>query len=385
MGSNWDRDLPDLMLDKVGLHAGSMKEAWKNLSTDHLARSVLVSLEQALEKMPFDYDAKKCRVRDIYDAFVSRYNLAWVQDENTGVVWFYPVEQKYEDILSAKINVTHDYLGLPMQTGVLEPLEIVDSMSIVVKKWGSLFLNTFNYAVDVPAGEYTVRDIINLCCIANPTKTFSVQANQNGFFITAVNLVAEKPGPIPAGVNHLWDVAAERSGQGARTRERLIAALATLEQEVRYGARNYLESVIWRVRADELIACESSIVQKLWTCIGITSILVRTEQATHLMSIETMRRLATTEFLFTGEPEIAVMTALDLARLTKDSSALEIVIKRDLAENFLKSVIRDICRVAALSEFVRKTLREMKADNLIGFSKPLTAIVQSYNAVILEF
>ena len=385
MALNWDQDLPNLTLENVRIQASSLAEAWKDVSTEYLVRSVLVVSDRALDDMPFDYESARCAVRDLYDAIATTYGLAWVQDERTGVAWFHPKELAYDRILATRVRVARDYLGLPMQSGILEPLGAGSVTGMTVKKWGSLFRNTFDYAVDVPAGEYAVRDILNLCCVANPTKTFLAKVRSDGVFVTAVNLVSDEERPVPVGALKLWDVnIGHKGGKGAPTQEQLMTALAHQEPEVRRAARNYLEAIIC-IPIDEWVDHGFSAEQALWTCLGVTSVLVRSEEATHRASIERMEQLATDDFLAECEPGLAVMTALDLARLTKDARALEVVKKRNLRANELAGVTSDACRVAALSGYVLKLLQEQSAENLIGVSTHLAAMVRSPNVGKLEF
>jgi hypothetical protein len=386
MLSTWDRDLPNLKLENVTFHASSLIDAWKSLSIGYLARSILVTPDRASEVRPFDYQSVTCTAKDIYDALAATYGLGWVHDELTGVAWFHPVELPAERILRTRVETTRDQLGLPMQSAILEPLGESSATSFAVKQWGSLFENTFDYAVDVPANVYTVQDLLNLCCIANPTKTFHVQVGRGGFLVTAVNLVSDVSGPAPLGALHLWDLqVGQARGDGALTGEQLTAALADQQAEVRRAARNYLEATIWAVEVDELVTRSTSTEQALWTCIGITSILARSEEATHRASIETMERLATDEFLAVCEPGLAVMTALELSRLTKDARALGVIEKRDFKATELSSVISDACRVAALSSYVREALQSKSAEDLVEALGPLAATVRLPTAGKLEF
>jgi hypothetical protein len=228
MVSSWDWDLTKHELDNVSIHASSSAEAWKAVATDYLVRSLLVTLDHVSEAVPFDYESARCTVKDLYDAFATTYGLAWVQDEHTGVVWFHPVELAYDHFLTTRVHVAREHLGLPMQSGILEALGASSATRIIVKQWGSLFENAFNYAVDVPAGMYTVRDLLNLCCIANPTKTFHAQAWPDGrVFVTAVNLVSDRVGPVPAGALHLWDMEVRQErGKSPPTQEQVMTALA---------------------------------------------------------------------------------------------------------------------------------------------------------------
>lgn len=386
MTSSWDKNLTKLDLDNVRIRATSLTEAWKAVSTEYLVRSVLVASDRALEGMSFDYESARCTVKDLYDVLATAYELAWVQDELTGVVWFYPAETAYDRILTTKVHVAWDQFGLPMQSGILESLEADSATGISVKQWGSLFRNTFDYAVDVPTGTYTVRELLNMCCVANPTKTFLVKVRQGGVFVTAVNLVSDEVRPVPVGALHLWDVDIRQGrGKGAPTQEHVMTALADQNPEVRRVARNYLEAIIWSVPVDEWVNRRNSTVQTLWTCIGVTSVLVRSEEATHQASIETMERLATDDFLAECEPGLALITALELARLTRDARALEVVRKRNLGANELAGVTSDACRIVALSGYVRKALQAKSADAIVEVLKPLAAVVRLPIAGKLDF
>src|SRR5262249_46357512 len=157
---------------------------------------------------------------------------------------------------------------------------------------------TFNFAVDVPAGVHTVRDILNLCCVANPTKTFSVRVGDGGVFATAVNLVPDKMDSVPVGVLDFWDKEIRQGHpEDGPTAAQIMEMLAHQEAEVRRAARNYLEAIIWSAEVDGWASRASSTEQVVWTCIGVTSVLVRSEEATHRASIETMEQLATDDFL----------------------------------------------------------------------------------------
>jgi hypothetical protein len=380
MVSDWDQGLPDLDLDNVRIHANSLSEAWKNTSTEYLVRSVLVAEDRPLDEMPFGFSSARFKVKDLYDAIAANYDLAWIQDDRMGVAWFYPVEQSYKNLLSAVIHVPLDHFALPMQSGILEPLGIGNTAGIIVKQWGSVFQNTFDYAVDVPAGEYTIRDILNLCCVANPTKTFFVQPRGGEVFVTAVNLVPDMIHSEPVGALHLWDVEiGQKYSKNAPTRKQVIAALAHPAARVRSIARNYLEAIIWRVQ-EEWMDLASSTEQALWMCLGVNSILVRSGEATSQTSIEMMERLATEDFLSECEAELAVVTALDLARLTKDTKALDVIINRKFRAEELVGAISDACRVAALSGYVRKALQEKRAEALVGALPPLDRMIHSPNA-----
>lgn len=377
MIDEWDRTLPGLPLKNVKVRANSLSEAWKLLSADYLVRSVLVVPDYEAGPPTFEFESAACTVRDLHEALAAAYKLAWTQDPQTGVTWLHPLTVPYQRILPSKIQLFHPQPGLPMQSGILEALEEGGAAGITVKRWGSLFLNTFDYAVDIPVGTYTLRELLNVCCLANPTKTFFLRVKDGESLITAVNLVSDQVPSTRAGSLFFWDVEiGSKRGSDAPAQEEMMMALANSAVQVRHAARNYLEAGIWSVDIDNWLNRGSSPAKALWTCIGIASILVRSEEATHLASVEMMKRLATAAFLVECEPGLAILIALDLARLTRDSAALEIVAKRNLSSADIEHITSDACRIAALSAYVRNALQGI-AQVLLRYLPPLARMVQS--------
>jgi hypothetical protein len=359
------------------VHARTAVESWLGFSAAHLVRSVLVAPAGSAERGPFDFARTRCTVREFYDAFAAAFGMTWTRDESMGIVWFHPVEVAYEQVLASDVRVPSEQLGLPMFSGILDPLAAAPPGMLRLARSGSLFRNTFDYAVDVREGTYRLRDVVNVCCAANPTKSFFVEPADGYISLTAVNLVPAEPGPVRRGASFLWDteIPYPRDG-GVPSDEQLRAALADQNAGVRRAARNYLEANVANVQLDELALRSSSPAVALWTCIGIASVLVRSEDATHGASIETMRRFATDDVLAHCEPGLAFVTGLELARLANETRALELAARRDRAADALAGVASDACRVAALSAFVRRLLRERVAT-LSDALPPLAALARS--------
>jgi hypothetical protein len=381
----WDNALPRILLSKVSIRAGSLAEAWRSLSTRHLVRSALVLAALTTESQPFEYESAECELAEIYDALARRYGLAWTQDERTGVTWLHPRNLEYDHLLNARLQVEYSQPGLPMHIGILEPVVAGEATRAIVKQWGSAFLNTFDYAVDILAGAYTVRDVLNICCLANPTKTFLVRMAQNMALIMDINLVSEGD-RLPEGAIHWWNLEVlQRRSRSTPTDEQLCEALAARSAEVRYAARDYLELVLSRVAVDALASHGISPARGLWASIGLCSVLVRSEWATHRASVKILRRYGTDSFLAQCPVNLALMSALELARLERDASALQIVMGRAFSSQDLAGVVSDACRVAGLSSYVREVLRTRSAQSLLESLPPLAALVQSPNPGKLRF
>jgi len=359
----WDRELPSLEIENVELRADRLTAAWHAIGTAHLVRSVLANAT-ASPDAPFVFQSNRCTVADIYRALASNYGLDRLQDQ-TGVTWLRRGAASTE-ALARRIRVPRDQPGLPMQSGILEPLG-ASAASLNVKSWGSAFLNTFDYAVDIPANTYQLDDVINLCCLANPSKTFAIYTSDGATVVSAVNLAAESTRPLRAGAALYWDREVRHTRRDAEpSDDDLVAALSHSDADVRAAARNYLEARIERVDVDALVRRADRVDDALWTCVGVTSVLVRSESATHTASIEVMQARATDEFMTLGDPGLATVAALDLMRLTRERHWLDIVSERRIDARALRAVVPDVCRVAALSPFVREALGDPRHQWLAG-------------------
>jgi hypothetical protein len=353
----WDSELPGLRLENVRIHADSMTGAWRAVGTEHLVRSVLVYADPSPAGSLFVFESSRCSVGDVHAALAEHYRLERRQDDNTGVTWFWPMGRPV-GMLARRVRVPRDQPGLPMQSGVLEPLGAGRLAGVSTKSWGSAFRNTFDYAVDVPAGTYRIVDLLNLCCVANPTKTLAVHIGDEAL-LTAVNLSADSPPGPRAGALYYWDREVRRTRDSAGpTDDQFIGALADPDANVRRAARNYLDAVIERIDVEALVRRSTIVEDSLWTCIGAVSVLVRSVDATYLPAIDVMRRRATDDFLASGELGVATVTALDLVRLTGDRRALDVVMQRRLDPRALAPVASDVSRIAALSPLVRQALAD---------------------------
>ena len=372
MASVWDFALPTMQLNNVEINAVSLQDAWKQIATDFLLRSVLVVYDNSLTNTPFSFKAAKCSGKDVLNAVTTSYHdFVWTQDSNTGVIWFHPKDLPLGSILSPKVRIADEQLGVPMQTGILEAIEDVPN-GIRVKRWGTGFTNTFNYPVDLQAGEYSVRDVLNTCCIANPNKTFYIQVYRNReppfTVISAVNLSSYKLTAPRPGILLFWTLEIGRLTEPAPTNEQIVAELANPDPKIRWAARMYTQSMVLHFPFEELMNNSQSQEQGLWVCLGAINAFVRSEEATYTDGIKKMQTVSK-DFFEKGDPNLAVLVAVELARLANDVTVLNIVSQRKLRPGALTRIKSEINYSARVSSKVRDALRITGTDWL-GASDP---------------
>jgi hypothetical protein len=366
----WDFDLPALELKHVHIEANSLQKAWKKFSADYGLRSVLVISEDSGTNGRFQFDKEVCNVKEVYDALVATFPaFTWTQDDNTGITWFYPTGTVYTGLLKSKVTLADDELGIPMQAGFLEPLCKNESLNVRVKEWDEIFQNTFNYPVNIPRGTYSVRELLNLCCLANPSKTFFIVQYSRGFTVVrASNLVVSDNNAPSRGSLHLWELEIGKLPGRAPTDDEIIDALGHRDARVRWAAKMYLEANIWRcpweIWAREAVPTERA----LWAILGIQEMLVRAEGASFKIGINRMKDLCTEEFLMKADPQLATLAAFELARVAKDTRAMDIILKRKIVDSELVAVKPELCRMCRQSGLLRDKLMA-ESSGWAGFSK----------------
>ncbi|MGD0077534.1 MAG: hypothetical protein ABSB91_02780 [Sedimentisphaerales bacterium] len=362
--SVWDFALPSLDLSNVEINAVSLQDAWEQISSNFLLRSVLVVSDNTLTDAPFTFKARRCSGAELLDALAASYrDFMWTQDRNTGVIWFHPIDFPLAKILPSKIQIDNEQLGVPMQTGILEAIEDIPN-GIRVKQWGTGFTNTFNYPVDLHAGEYSVREILNACCVSNPNKTFYIQLytkrEPQFTVISAVNLLplSALTAPRP-GVLLFWKLTIGNLTAPAPTNEQIAAELSNSDSKIRWAACKYTEAMLlshWDFPYEEWMNKSQSPEQALWICLSAINVFVHSEKATYIDGIKKMQSV-NKDFFEKGDPNLAVLVALELAQLANDANALNIVSQRKFTPCALKQIKSEINYNARISSKVRNALR----------------------------
>jgi hypothetical protein len=265
--------------------------------------------------------------------------------------------------------------------------------------------DTYNYAVDLPAGIYSARDILNLCCVANQKTTFYIQLKQidvpkmlssvagsNLWYNTVSNdngsnliqrgvyftvpgtvgpgrLVDDGIGGIRAGDLYLWQSEIDPAIKGPPTLSQIVDALASKDPRVRSVARNYIE-MCWRVVDEAALVSEAGSTEKgIWTTVGVINrARTRSVALGKGPASDRMRKALQDDQELADKPGLKALAAMELARVTEDATFLEQVAKRPLSASEIADVKPDMIRSLRYSEFVRQKLLELNPP-WAGFSK----------------
>src|SRR5665213_1315698 len=174
----WDEALLNMEFREVSINAGSMLTAWEEIGAEYLLRANIFTIAGAdSDSTPFRFKKREATGKEILEALLAAYPAyTYTQDQETGVIWIHPKRIKYEDILNQKIKIERAACQIPMFTRIYQPLCGLLSPYVIagsLPKSGSPS-SSYCYFVDLPSGVFSVREILNYCCAANPTKAFAV-------------------------------------------------------------------------------------------------------------------------------------------------------------------------------------------------------------------
>jgi hypothetical protein len=395
--SKWDAQLLGLELSDVHISTNSLVDAWQAIQHQYLIRTVLVLDKEHSRNTPFAFDAARCTVSGLLEAFVAAYpDYTYTQDKQTGIIWLHPKALSYENILPAKVKLAKDALAIPMLSGVLDQLSQLSPLRVRSASRHSLSARgTFDYPVDLPQGIWSVRDIVNFCCVAHPGTMFYVSfSGDDTYDITPTTPASTFVHEISPTAIFFWQNEIGSTALGASTESDLVDALASVDARVRSEARKYCELCSPRISSDAVVRHAPPGEKALWTAVGMLSIHARVPGTTHLASLERIRRELENEGSSSNSPGIRALAAMELVRVAGytldvvkrqqalnhpvpdeiitrangDSMAWERLVGIELSPASVSKVKYDMIRVLRYSKPVRDKLIELKV-HWPGFSQ----------------
>ncbi len=383
-GSEWDQSLLTMVLKNVRLEGGSLMETWNRMVQRFLLRCVLVSVNgDADVPRSFSFAAERCNALELLNAIVSTYpDVIWTQDNQYGVIWIHPQSLPYTRILEDRVRITSEELGTPMFDGVLESLaeasagRIRPDPSISGPQWR----NTYDYTVDLAAGTYTVRDIINLCCLADPTKTFYIgrrfgHVDRTVIYPLNLNTLAHRNDPLPKpGALQIWRLGVGPVGDEGPADDMVCRKMADGDPSVRASARNYASAEMFRIRLPDARGKLADPQIEAWVWLGRVENVVKLAGAKHPEAVARLRQLATDEALLTWPADLSLLVAMDLACLDQDTHALDVLLRREFKPGQLKGIRSRMFAVARMSKEAREKLAGGLARKLAVADPALAAL-----------
>jgi len=383
--SGWDQELLNTKLGSVNIKGQSESRipqiivGWQQMTTKYLLRAnIYLDEASELDTTRFEFSKEKATGQDVADAFLSAYPaFTYTRDSLTRVLWFHPKSLPYADILSAKLQVMHPSLQLPMYSDVLQPLLrslYPHSTAVVGAFWKRLLggagprrenpLLQFDYGVDIPAGSYSVCDIIDLCCVCVPNLAFTVEATRDGMlWVNPVNLTYDNPlASVRIPAMELWKSEVSDTTNLPPSPAAIAVALSDLNPRKRWAAREYIRATSGLSEGK----ATGDLTVDVWELVGFKTVNLPGHGDTPFLRNDKNFRgtnlSITMHDLARIDPGLALVTAMEVAREGKDPAVLEVVSGHKFTEAEVAVIKPDVYRIARESKLVRDKLVEMKFD-----------------------
>jgi hypothetical protein len=362
--SKWDRELLNIKLHGVHINSGGVQDAVNVIRHTYLLRANFYYLHglSDSDSAKFIYNSQETTGRELLDAFVAAYPAyTYTQDKETGIIWIHPKRIPYNDILSQRVKVEHPVLQVPMYDTVLLPLCKLFSPDIDVNHFvfGPSPDMEFRYAVNLPAGDYTVREVLNYCCLCNIIQSFLVAGST--IYPTDLEDYNQPPLVLREAAVKFWELEIGTPTNGIPTGGEINAAMSDKAFTKRWAARTYLQAIFSGYGANGLINDCDNPEMSVWAAIAIKNIYSINEQQGFLSVICGQGFKA--KMMQIKDPGLALVTSLELAAEKQDNSYLDsIVSNHKYSEEEIASIKPDIYRLAHEYKSVFDKLKAMKLD-----------------------
>lgn len=369
--SKWDEGILKVEYHQVNIEAGNMVSAWQEMCTKYLLRcNLVVSAGQTSATAKFTFRTNNATGNDLARAFLAAYpEYTNTQDKQTGVLWFHPKNVHYEEILTQEVKIARPAYQIPMFSGVYLPLCELLSPNVSGNQmnfhFGSPDAWTYNYGVDLPAGNHSVRSILNYCCINNPTKCFIVYEGVRGRSqVVPVNLYYGNPlAPPRAAAVKFWEIEIGKPTNEIPNAVEISTAMSDTDPRKRWAARSYLEAALQNYQFSDLTAKSDSPESAVWVKMAIQDITLRgrnDSQYSHDNTPELTNNLDKIQ-----DPGLALLKSLEQSRGKQDTSYLDAIVSaHKFSEVEIASVKPDIYRLVHESPLALDKLKTMKLEVL---------------------
>jgi hypothetical protein len=373
-----------------------------------LVRAVIAMQERTAVPAPFEFTRDACTVRELIGAILEAYpDYQLTQDPETGVLWIHPVSVPYESILATPVVIPPGLSQVPALQGVLRPLQAQGAFSIRWRGLVEAFESAHAFPVNLRPGLHAVRDVLNMCCQASPSRTFYVSLDVGvmtpgdilcppsypglcypedalppgspgeslypqieaalasappedrdrvlGSLRSAA--VAAKLRSVRPGSLGFWRLGMGRASDAEPTHAELLEALASPNGHERWVARSFIEAETFHVPIQHMIMEAPPGREVVWASLGMLTTHNLAAPSPGAPGLLRIRREMSRDTAANLDRGTVVLAAMEMARVG-DDALLKKVAQWNLGPDELATIDPDGVRIARSSSIVRAALKE---------------------------
>jgi hypothetical protein len=245
-------------------------------------------------------------------------------------------------------------------------------LQLKLSSLGTPILGTYNFPVDLPEGTNSVRDIVNLCCVANPCVTFFLDEipDRSPWIGIEPDLIGFFGGDPPPTTIDYWRSELDAKAQSPPDPAQVARLLGSDDPVIRAAARKYLYFFWMNDFRREVVSASRNLSpdKALWVGVGELCVQVKTDGVTDPVAIESIKRIISDPQATSLRSALKVLGAMELARVTKDITFLQAAARPPLSEAEIGEINNELVRILVYSRFARTNLADMK-PSWFGFSQ----------------
>ncbi len=319
-GYRWNKQVLALTFHDVNIQGDSLEHAWFRVCNDLLIQGCLYwDIQTPGDSNTFHFNSRSAMGKQVLDAFLAAYpEFTYTEDQQTDVIWIHRKAVPYEQIYPQKIRIRHAAEQVPMGTGVVMPVKSLMGTMIGNDDYDvAIFVNR---GVDLPAGTYRGRDILNMCLAQYPEVVFSTLPKANCLFWGMLNDTKRGQPPRAAAVT-FWHRKMGDAGEGPPTLEEVGRALADASPEKRRAACLYLELSAGNYQTHTMLTNANRPEQAVWEM--VEDAVSKPVLGINIPAYVNPLKEAITNELPGRNPGLALLAAMYLADRDKDVAWLD--------------------------------------------------------------
>jgi hypothetical protein len=370
--SKWDQALLNTEFHDVHVKTNTMVTAFEEMSTKYLLRAnIYLDAAAYSDSTTFGLNKKTATGEEIIEAFLDAYpEYTYTHDPDTGVIWFHPKRVRYDSILNQKVKSEHAANQIPVYTQVLMPLNalLFPNVNILSQSsWGREPVS-WCYCVNMPAGDLSVRQILNLCSTADPTKAFEVGPQRwsgKTIVISCLDLIYANPLTLPRATTlKFWEIEIGKCSNGIPSFDEVVTAMSDYNPRKRWAAWAYQEADQMNYPVPDLINKSSDSEKVIWVVLGVENTLIRGSITNYFDYIVNRFPRLANDLSHIQDPRLALLASLELTKEKHDASFLNTIVSgHKYSEAEIASIKPDLIRIARQSKLARDKLSSMKFDD----------------------
>jgi hypothetical protein len=381
--SSWDKNLLSMELGSVDVSARSLGDAWEDITSRYLvhANICMDGLPDSAPE-PFEFHKERVTVRELLGALATTYpEFTYTQNPRTGIMWAHSRRVGYDDILKQKVNILRDSEYLPMYSGILEPLCKLLAPGLQQPFQAGLYFGMVDpgtgrpptpvfwlYDVNVAKGVLSVREILDLCCAADPTKAFIIRPNrgQTQWHIVYLNdLMLQSPlAPPRPPILKFWELEVGKPAGRIPSYDEVVDAMSSSDPSKRRAACLYIRGALQNYSYPRFMQSAADSEKEVWTALGLQYATGRFADTNYFRAAQLTFPRLQGDLRGIRSPGLALLASLRLRSEGQDSSYLDgVCAEHKFTETETADILPELIRLARHSSAVRERLRGMSLSH----------------------